>query len=60
MIANGENWATVANYVERILNLKKRDPKAGEHEGVPSKMILVNVSNGIRNRDLDERNSEET
>ena len=31
-----ENWTSVANYVERILRLKKRGLKAGEHVGVPA------------------------
>ena len=32
-IANRENWASVANYVERFLRLKKRDLEAGQHVG---------------------------
>ena len=34
MIASRENWASVANYVERILILKKRDLEAAKHVGV--------------------------
>ena len=47
MIASRENWASVANYVEHILRLKKRDLEAAEHAGVPAEMILAHVSNGI-------------
>ena len=35
MIASRENWASVPNYMERILRLKKRDLKAAAHEGSP-------------------------
>ena len=34
MDASRENWASVANYLERILMLKKRDLEAAEHAGV--------------------------
>ena len=34
MIASRENWASLTNYVERILRLKKRDLEAAEHVGV--------------------------
>ena len=51
MIASWENWASVANYVERILRLKKRDLEAMEHVGVTIyeagtwiKEIVENVS----------------
>ena len=30
MIASRENWSSVANYVERILRLKKKDLEAAE------------------------------
>ena len=30
MIVSRKNWASVANYLERILRLKKRDPEASE------------------------------
>ena len=33
VIARRGNWASVANYVERILRLKKRDLEAAEHVG---------------------------
>ena len=36
MISSGENWISVANYVERISRLKKRDLKAAEHVGMPA------------------------
>ena len=36
MIASRENWTSVANYVERILRLKKRDLEAAEHVGAPA------------------------
>ena len=36
MIASRENWASLANYVERILGLKKRDLEAAEYVGVPA------------------------
>ena len=49
MMATRENWASVANYMEPILRLKKRDLGAAER-----------VSNEIRNKDLDERNSGDT
>ena len=35
MIPSRENWTSVANYVERILMLKKRDLEAAEHVGMP-------------------------
>ena len=35
MIASRENWASVANYVERILRLKERNLEAAEHVGAP-------------------------
>ena len=34
MIASREKWASMTNYVERNLRLKKRDPAAAEHVGV--------------------------
>ena len=34
MIASRKNWPSVANYVERILRLKKRDLEAVKHVGV--------------------------
>ena len=43
MIASKENWASVANYVEQILRLKKRDLEAS----VPAYMILAHMSDGI-------------
>ena len=36
MIAIRENWASEANYVERILRLKKRDLEAAERVDVPA------------------------
>ena len=36
MIANRKNRASVANYMERILKLKKRDHEAAEHVGAPA------------------------
>ena len=33
MIASRENWASVANYVQPILRLKKRDLEAAKHVG---------------------------
>ena len=33
MMVSRENWALVANYVERILRLNKRDLVAAEHVG---------------------------
>ena len=33
IIASREKWASMVNYVERILTLKKRDPKAVKHVG---------------------------
>ena len=36
MIAGRENWASVANYVGRILTLEKRDLEATKHVGVPA------------------------
>ena len=41
--------------MERILRLKKRNLAAAKHRGAPAKMILAQVSNEIRSRDLDER-----
>ena len=55
--ASRDNQASVSNYLEGILRLKKRDLEAAEYVGVPTQMTLANVSNEIRNRDLDERNS---
>ena len=40
----------MANYIEQVLGLKKRDFEATEHE-------LAHVPDGIRNSDLHERNS---
>ena len=34
VIASRENWASVANYVQRILRLKKRDLQAAERVGM--------------------------
>ena len=50
----------MANYVERILRLKERDLGTVEYVGVPAYKILAHVSNGLRNRDQDERNSGDT
>ena len=36
MIASMENWASVANYLERILKLNKSGLEAAEHVAVPS------------------------
>ena len=36
MITGRENSASVANYVERVLRLKKRDLETEEHVGVPA------------------------
>ena len=36
MITSRENWASVANYVERILRLKKREIEAVEHVSLPA------------------------
>ena len=36
MIVSTENWASVTNYVERILRLKKRDLEGVENAGVPA------------------------
>ena len=36
MIASIENWASVANYMERIIRLKKSGIEAAEHAGVPA------------------------
>ena len=47
-----ENWDSVANYVERILRLKKRDLEAAEHAGVPASMILEHMPNRIRLLDV--------
>ena len=33
MIASRANWASMANYVEQIVRLKKRDLEAAEHVG---------------------------
>ena len=49
MIACRENWASVAKNALHILRLKKRDLDAAEC-----------VSDGVRNRDLDQRNSGDT
>ena len=35
MIASRKNWTLVANYVERMLRLKKRDLEVVEQIGVP-------------------------
>ena len=53
IIASKENWASVTNYVERILKMKKRVLEAAEHIGVPAKITLTHVSDEIRNRNLD-------
>ena len=53
IIASRENWSSVANYVKPILKLKG-DLEAVEHKGVPP-----HISDGIRNRDLDVKNSGE-
>ena len=45
MIASRENWASVANYVERILRLKKRDLEAAEYVDVP---CLENIGTHVR------------
>ena len=50
----------MANYVERILRLKKRDLDTAEKAGAPAYMTLLHVSDDIRNRNLDERNSGDT
>ena len=34
MVARRKNWASVANYVKRILRLKKRDLEVAEHVSV--------------------------
>ena len=34
LIASRENWVSVANYVEQILRLQKRDHEAAEHVDV--------------------------
>ena len=60
LIPSRENSASVANYVESILKLKKRDLEAAEHMDTPASMILAHVSNEIRNRGLDERSSGDT
>ena len=57
MVASRENWASVANYNERIPRLRKRDLEAAEPVGTPAYMILAHMLNEIRNTDLDERNS---
>ena len=36
MIASRKKWASVANYLERILRLKKRDFEAAKQVGVPA------------------------
>ena len=36
MNASKKNWASVGNYVELILRLKKRDLEAVQHVGVPT------------------------
>ena len=36
IIASRENWFSVANYVERILRLKRRDLEAEEQVDVPA------------------------
>ena len=36
MIARRENWASVVNYVERILRLNKRYLETAEHVGTPA------------------------
>ena len=36
MLATREKWASVANYVDRILKLKKRYFEAAEHVGTPA------------------------
>ena len=56
MIAIREHWASLANYVEYILRLKKTDFKAAEYVGAPAQIILAHISNEIRNRELDKRN----
>ena len=50
----------MANYVGRVLRLKKRDLEAAEHVGMPASMILAHLSDGIRSRSLDERSSVNT
>ena len=60
MILSRENWASVVNYVNRILRVYKRDLKATEHEGTLVKLILAQMSNENTNKDQDERNSGDT
>ena len=60
VIASRSNWASVTNYVERILRLKERDLGAAGRVGMPAYMILAHVSNEIQNRHLEERNGEDT
>ena len=60
MIASRKNCTSVANYVERILRLKKRNVGAVENVVTLAWIILVHVSNDIRDRDLNERNSGDT
>ena len=48
---------SVANYVVRILRLKKRDLEAAEQVDMLAQKILAHGSDSLRNSDLDERMS---
>ena len=51
VIACRENWASVVNYVQ----LNKRDLKVVKHVDMPAQKILTQGSDGLRNRDLEEK-----